>query len=144
MKNAFFGGVAIAAALIIQSAPASAQQFCGPGRPCFGHPSLGHGPGRPPLPARPQFAPQAQFEHEHSHWPGHAIAASAAGAIIGGAIAAERQGYYPAGGDPDYEYTDVGYRDHRLCAKLRWTCEHKDELGLEGAGTCRRYREACD
>ncbi|MCW2317801.1 hypothetical protein SAMN06265338_101892 [Rhodoblastus acidophilus] len=29
------------------------------------------------------------------------------------------------------------------CSRLRWACEHKDELGLEGAGTCRRYREAC-
>jgi hypothetical protein len=29
------------------------------------------------------------------------------------------------------------------CAKLRWACEHKDELGLQGAGTCRRFRETC-
>jgi hypothetical protein len=150
MKNTFFGGVAIATALIIQSGPASAQHFCGAG-PCVGHPQLGHGPVRTPVPTRPQFPPQAQFQHEHSHWPGHAIAAGAgaltAGAIVGGAIAAERQDYYPSGpypADPAYEYADVGYRDHRLCAKLRWTCEHKDELGLQGAGTCRRYREACD
>src|SRR5271165_2806913 len=32
----------------------------------------------------------------------------------------------------------------RLCAHLRWTCEHKEELGLEGAGTCGRYRETCE
>ena len=29
------------------------------------------------------------------------------------------------------------------CSQLRWACEHKDELGLEGAGTCRRFRERC-
>ena len=29
------------------------------------------------------------------------------------------------------------------CRGLRWACEHKDELGLQGAGTCRRYREQC-
>jgi hypothetical protein len=29
------------------------------------------------------------------------------------------------------------------CAQLRWACEHKDELGLQGAGTCRRFREEC-
>ena len=31
---------------------------------------------------------------------------------------------------------------HR-CAQLRYACEHKDELGLQGAGTCARYRETC-
>jgi hypothetical protein len=30
------------------------------------------------------------------------------------------------------------------CQKLRWACENKDELGLQGAGTCRRYREQCE
>src|ERR1700730_17060191 len=25
------------------------------------------------------------------------------------------------------------------CAGLRWACENKDQLGLQGAGTCRRY-----
>ncbi len=29
------------------------------------------------------------------------------------------------------------------CRALRWACENKGELGLEGAGTCRRYREEC-
>ena len=29
------------------------------------------------------------------------------------------------------------------CRGLRWACEHKEELGLQGAGTCRRYREQC-
>ena len=29
------------------------------------------------------------------------------------------------------------------CAGLRWACENKDQLGLQGAGTCRRYKEQC-
>jgi hypothetical protein len=29
------------------------------------------------------------------------------------------------------------------CSQLRWACQNKGELGLEGAGTCRRYREEC-
>ena len=29
------------------------------------------------------------------------------------------------------------------CSGLRWACEHKDQLGLQGAGTCRRYKEQC-
>jgi hypothetical protein len=39
-----------------------------------------------------------------------------------------------------------GYR-HRDrdggCRQLRWACEHKDELGDQGRGNCRRYRETC-
>jgi hypothetical protein len=29
------------------------------------------------------------------------------------------------------------------CRQLRYACEHKDELGLQGAGTCGRYKEQC-
>ena len=29
------------------------------------------------------------------------------------------------------------------CHQLRWACQNKYELGLQGAGTCRRYREMC-
>ena len=29
------------------------------------------------------------------------------------------------------------------CQRLRWRCEHKYELGQEGEGNCRRYREEC-
>lgn len=35
----------------------------------------------------------------------------------------------------------AGYAQN--CQGLRYACEHKDELGLEGAGTCQRYRERC-
>ena len=29
------------------------------------------------------------------------------------------------------------------CRALRFACEHKDELGLQGAGTCRRFDAQC-
>jgi hypothetical protein len=29
------------------------------------------------------------------------------------------------------------------CDRLRFKCEHKYELGLEGRGICRRYQEMC-
>jgi hypothetical protein len=30
------------------------------------------------------------------------------------------------------------------CEELRRACLHKDELGEEGEGNCRRYRETCE
>jgi hypothetical protein len=32
---------------------------------------------------------------------------------------------------------------HRECEELRLACLHKEELGEEGEGNCRRYRETC-
>ena len=29
------------------------------------------------------------------------------------------------------------------CERLRWRCEHKNELGQEGMGNCQRYRQEC-
>lgn len=29
------------------------------------------------------------------------------------------------------------------CERLRYKCEHKNELGREGEGLCQRYREEC-
>ena len=29
------------------------------------------------------------------------------------------------------------------CEELRRACEHKDELGEQGEGNCRRYRDTC-
>jgi len=29
------------------------------------------------------------------------------------------------------------------CEELRRACEHKEELGEQGEGNCRRYRETC-
>jgi hypothetical protein len=34
-------------------------------------------------------------------------------------------------------------RESRECEELRRACLHKDELGEEGEGNCRRYREKC-
>jgi hypothetical protein len=36
---------------------------------------------------------------------------------------------------------DRPYRD--VCAQLRRACLHKDELGEQGEGNCRRYRRTC-
>jgi hypothetical protein len=45
---------------------------------------------------------------------------------------------------------DPGYRHHRLynrsegrCWELRQACLHKEELGEQGMGNCRRYRAMC-
>ena len=35
-------------------------------------------------------------------------------------------------------------RESRECEELRRACLHKDELGEEGEGNCRRYRETCE
>jgi hypothetical protein len=35
-------------------------------------------------------------------------------------------------------------REDRDCEELRRACLHKDELGEEGEGNCRRYRETCE
>jgi hypothetical protein len=32
---------------------------------------------------------------------------------------------------------------YSYCQRLRWRCQNKEELGLEGQGTCRRYRQEC-
>jgi hypothetical protein len=54
---------------------------------------------------------------------------------------------------PDIEIGPGGVRigdDHRRegasqreCEELRLACLHKEELGEEGEGNCRRYRETC-
>ena len=45
---------------------------------------------------------------------------------------------------------EPGYRHHRLynrsearCWELRQACLHKEDLGEQGMGNCRRYRETC-
>ena len=35
------------------------------------------------------------------------------------------------------------YRDRGMCRELRAACMHKEELGEEGMGNCRRYRSMC-
>ena len=45
---------------------------------------------------------------------------------------------------------EPGYRHHRLynrsegrCWELRQACLHKEDLGEQGMGNCRRYRAMC-
>jgi hypothetical protein len=40
--------------------------------------------------------------------------------------------------DPYRRHYDGG-----RCRELRWACTHKEQLGEEGMGNCRRYRENC-
>ena len=56
------------------------------------------------------------------------------------------EGFY---GGPGYHrhYDDGYYRGDRYggarCRELRLACLHKEELGEQGMGNCRRYRELC-
>jgi hypothetical protein len=109
MKSCLFGGIAIASTLMIQSLPALSQSAYGAGHPRVSQSYAGHGPAR------------SQYQHRgyaHSQGPGYGfgagVAAVAAGALIGGAIASQNQGYYPAApypvySDPGYVYSDPGY-----------------------------------
>ena len=104
MKNFLFGGFAIATTLLIQSVPASPQGVYGAGHPRVSHSYAGHGPAR------------SQYQHRgyaQRQGPGYGIgagvAAVAAGALIGGAIASQDQGYYPAATYPVYSDPGYGY-----------------------------------
>jgi hypothetical protein len=37
----------------------------------------------------------------------------------------------------------IGGGRSEQCEELRRACEHKEELGEQGEGNCRRYRETC-
>jgi len=107
MKNLLLCGIAIASILMIQPIPASAQRVHGAGHPHIGRGYAGHG--------------LARFQYQrggyaHGYGPGYGIGAGAAalatGALIGGAIATQDQGYYPvqtypAYSDPGYVYSDA-------------------------------------
>jgi hypothetical protein len=47
-----------------------------------------------------------------------------------------------------FEFGPGGLRVHPQggadCRELRFACTHKEELGENGMGNCRRYRELCD
>ncbi len=106
MRSLFLGGIALATALMIQSAPSSAQGVYGARHPHIGHGYsshhyAGHGPGR--------------FQYQrHGYGTGNGvgagIAALAAGALIGGAIASQNQGYYPVETYPVYADPGYGYQ----------------------------------
>ena len=126
MKSASLSGIAIAMTLVIQSIPtSSAQGVCSPGYACRSHTNVRPGPSRPQYPA------QAQYQHYgYAHGQGQeygvgvGAAALTTGALIGGAIAAQRQPYYPAEPYPmyprqHYDYTGASEGDSsdlsRLC-----------------------------
>jgi hypothetical protein len=69
------------------------------------------------------------------------LGGAAAGAIIGSAIAnSPPPGYYPP---PRAYYRPPPPTYGGGCWELRQACLHKEELGEEGMGNCRRYREIC-
>ena len=105
MKSFLLCGIAIASVLMLQPVPASAQRVHGAGHPHIGRGYAGHGPAR--------FQYQ-RGGHAHGYGPGYGIGAGAAalatGALVGGAIATQDQGYYqvqtyPAYSDPGYVYS---------------------------------------
>ena len=108
MKRFLLCGIAIASVLMLQSAPASAQRVHGAASAHMGHGYAGHGAGR------------VQYHHGGyarggGYGPGYGLgvgaAALASGALIGGAIATQNQGYYypdqnyPGYSDPGYVYS---------------------------------------
>jgi hypothetical protein len=104
MKSFLLCGVAIASVLILQPVPASAQRVHGAGHAYIGHGYAGHGAGR--------------FQYHHGGYargygPGYGIgvgaAAVATGALIGGAIATQNQGYYYPDQNQGYYYPDQNY-----------------------------------
>jgi hypothetical protein len=79
-----------------------------------------------------------------------ALAITAVGALLTLSSTTFAQGFRIG---PDGVRIDDGrdyYRERRdrrsgyeVCRELRQACLHKEELGEEGAGNCRRYRETC-
>jgi hypothetical protein len=55
----------------------------------------------------------------------------------------------PVNAQPRFEIGPGGVRiggdrpSRDVCAQLRRACLHKDELGEQGEGNCRRYRRTC-
>lgn len=111
MRSFLLGGVAVATILMIQSVPASPQGVYGAGHPRVGYSYAGHGP------ARSQYQHRGYAQRQGPRYGiGAGVAAVAAGALIGGAIASQDQGYYPAQNQGYYYpaatypvYSDPGY-----------------------------------
>ena len=73
----------------------------------------------------------------------YALAAIVAAAALFSSVPASSQGIEigPGGVHIDSGRDREGLRGD--CEELRRACLHKDELGEEGEGNCRRYRETC-
>src|ERR1700734_100059 len=140
MNSFLLSGVAIAAVLMLQSVPASAQRVHGVGRAHVGRVGqVGHG-----------YAGRGGYAHGYRPGDGVGVgaAALATGAIIGGAIATQNQGYYPdqnySGYSPDYAYEapPVAYNNGGSVAYCEQTYRSYDPasgsyLGYDG------FRHAC-
>ena len=110
MKNSLFGGFAIATTLLIQSAPASSQGVYRAGHPRVSHSYAGHGyAGRGP--ARYQHRGYYVGGQNQGYGIGAGVAAVATGALIGGAIASQNQGYYPKATTPLRLILSIRIRD---------------------------------
>ena len=110
MKNFLLCGIAIASVLMIQPVIASAQRVHGAANPHIGHGYAGRGA------TRFQYQRGGYAHGYGGYGPGYGVGAGAAavatGALIGGAIASQNQGYYPvqiypAYSDPGYVYSDA-------------------------------------
>jgi BA14K-like protein len=139
MKSFLLCGIAVASVLMIQPVPASAQRVHGTLPPHSGHGHAGHWHGG----------------YARGYGPGYGIGAGAAavvtGALIGGAIASQNQGYYyppqtySGYSDPGYVYSDAapaGYYNGDSVAYCEQTYRSYDPstgsyLGYDG------YRHAC-
>ena len=140
MKSFLSGGFVVVTTLMIPFAPALSQGDYGAAHPRMSHSYAGHGPARS----------QHQYRgYANSQGPGYGVgagvAAVAAGALIGGAIASQNQGYYPTEtypvySDPGYVYTDaapVVYNSGDLVAYCEQTYRSYDPasgsyLGYDG------------
>jgi hypothetical protein len=73
----------------------------------------------------------------------YALAIAAAAALFY-PVSSSSQGVEigPGGVHIDVDRDREGARQQD-CEELRRACLHKDELGEEGEGNCRRYRETC-
>jgi hypothetical protein len=136
MNRFLLAGVAIASVLMLQPAPASAQRVH-----AVGHARVGHG-----------YAGHWHGGYAHGYGAGYGIgvgaAALATGALIGGAIATQNQGYYPdqnySGYSPGYAYdaAPVAYNNADSVAYCEQTYRSYDPasgsyLGYDG------FRHAC-
>lgn len=74
-----------------------------------------------------------------------ALAALSIPAVLPNPAAAQGISIGPGGVriDDGRDYRD-GRRQARVCRELRYACRHKEELGEEGMGNCRRYHRMCE
>ena len=104
MKTFLFGGFVVVTTLMIPLAPALSQGDYGAVHPRMSHSYAGHGPAR----SQHQYRGYAHGQ-ALGYGVGAGVAAVAAGALIGGAIASQNQGYYPPQNQGYYPAQNQGY-----------------------------------